>query len=141
MIQDISLLDSIKALNDQYFKLLLIHGNNSKVRIKRVNNLTLCNINKIIFKDVFSDIETSQIEDKLDKQIEESSLPVFYNFESLFRHEFGFDIMTFLKQKSKNNEIIVIWPGEIRKNLLIYSRSDRSDYYIHKIDNYTIFQE
>ena len=141
MIQDISLLDSIKALNDQYFKLLLIHGNNSKVRIKRVNNLTLCNINKIIFKDVFSDIETSQIEDKLDKQIEESSLPVFYNFESLFRPEFKFDLMTFLKQKSKSNKIIVIWPGDIRKNQLIYSRPDRNDYYIHKIDNYTIMQE
>ena len=141
MIQDISLLNSIKGLNNQYFKLLIIHGNNSKVRIKTVNNLTLSNINKIIFKDDFCDIKTSQIEDKLDEQIEESSLPVFYNFESLFRPEFRFDLMTFLKQKSKNKKIIVIWPGDIRKNQLIYSRPDRNDYYIHKIDNYTIIQE
>ena len=141
MIQDISLLNSIKSLNNQYFKLLIIHGNNSKVRIKTVDNLTLSNINKIIFKDDFCDIKTSQIEDKLDEQIEESSLPVFYNFESLFRPEFRFDLMTFLKQKSKNNKIIVIWPGDIRKNQLIYSRPDRNDYYIHKIDNYTIIQE
>lgn len=64
-----------------------------------------------------------------------------YNFEIPFRPEYRFDLLSFIKEKSKSKQFAIIWPGEIQNDQLIYSKPGRPDYYTHKIDNYLIYKE
>lgn len=129
------------AVESLYFKLVLIDRHYKDSFINGSLQDCSININKHICNDIVDSIDVC-IENIYYKYLESrSDMVCLYNFEILFRPEYRFDLLSYLKEKSKTKKIAIIWPGEIQNDQLVYSRPGRSDYYTHKIDNYLIHKE
>lgn len=124
-----------------YYKISIIDRKNKVSFLTGIPEGSTININTLVCQDDDSASELN-FESLYSKHID--SKPDFiciYNFEILFRPEYRFDLLSFIKGKSKNKKFAIIWPGEIQKDQLIYSRPGRPDYYTHNIDNYLIYKE
>ncbi|OQY33160.1 MAG: hypothetical protein B6241_08635 [Spirochaetaceae bacterium 4572_59] len=132
-------------LNDkiekQYYKLALFDRKLKESIVEKHFKDNSLNINSILCQKGlkadhfdFEQIYSKYVESQYD-------IICLYNFEILFRPEYRFDLLSFIKEKSKTQKIAIIWPGEIQKDQVIYSRPGRPDYYTHKIDNYLVYKD
>ena len=134
----------LNLLNNRYYKIAIIDKKHKYEWLSQNPDVVDLNINLELSKSLQnneSNISAQMIIQNLFQENEKQKLYVFYNFEMLFRQEFRFDFISFLKEKSKIQKIAIIWPGQVQEGQLIYSRSDRPDYYTHTIDNYLIYEE
>lgn len=135
-------MNSIKEeIEGLYYKIAILDRKYKKQFIKSIPSDFALNVNTIICMDEHLSSEFSFEDIYYAKLSSKSDFVLFYNFEILFRPEYRFDLMSFIKEKSKSRKFAIIWPGEVRDQQLIYSRPGRVDYYAHKIDNYLIYKE
>lgn len=143
------MLDKLKrlldSLNSYYFKIAIIESKHKHDWVTKEPHIACININielsKSLLKTNEPNISVQNIIQNLLLQNKNHKFIFFYNFEMLFRQEYNFDLVSFLKEKSKTQKYAIIWPGQIQNGRLVYSSSDRSDYYTHTVDNYLIYKE
>ncbi len=128
-------------MDNLYYKIAIIDRKNKNLFLKRIPKDRTISINSLICRENtpstdfnFEHIYSNHIHSDAD-------FVCLCNFEILFRPEYHFDLLSFLKEKSKSRKFAIIWPGEIQNEQLIYSRPGRPGYYTHKIDNYLIYKD
>lgn len=135
----------LDSLNSNYFKIAIIESKHKHDWLTKQPHVSCININIELSK---STLKTNELNKSVQNIIhnlllnnEKQKLVIIYNYEILFRQEYNFDLISFLKEKSKIQKYAIIWPGQIQNGRLVYSSSDRSDYYTHTVDNYLIYKE
>lgn len=79
------------------------------------------------------EFEVKQIINKIESQ------NIFLrNIELLFNPHYKLNIIKFFKNLARNKKLVVIWPGKILENELIYSEADYYDFAKYNINNYDI---
>jgi len=63
-----------------------------------------------------------------------SDILILKDSEILFNPYYGLDVVKQIKSLSRNSKIILVWPGIISDNELIFAEPGYEDYYRYKID-------
>ncbi|WP_195245442.1 BREX-3 system P-loop-containing protein BrxF [Clostridium celatum] len=58
------------------------------------------------------------------------------NIDILFNPEYKLNILKYFENVSKKKKIILVWPGNLDKNELVYSKLEFNDYKRYKIKDY-----
>ncbi|WP_154651749.1 BREX-3 system P-loop-containing protein BrxF [Sediminispirochaeta bajacaliforniensis] len=128
-------------MENLYYKISIIGSKYKTAFLTSIPAERAININALVCQEDYpaSELNFEQIFSRnIDSKL---NFICLYNFEILFRPEYRFDLLSFIKGKSKTKKFAIIWPGEIQNDQLVYSRPGRPDYYTHNIDNYLIYKE
>jgi len=126
-----------EELDNQYYKIAVISHNLKQISL----DYSFLNINLAVIQNLYKNPEKSIEEILIDSLSKDKEILLIEKFEMLFRPDIKFDMLSFLKEKSRTQKYAIIWPGTIKNDMLIYSRQGRPDFYKHKIDNYLIYKD
>ena len=105
-------------------------------------NDNLISVNNLLAKKLLS-IKPSQRTMKIEECFNEiiSTLPekvVIKDIDVMFNPKYRIDVLRILVEANKRHPFILVWPGTIDNNRLLYSEETLADYKSYEISDYDI---